>query len=404
MLDINIRIACPSFTKHCARECVLLVLAFVLVAGQVHSLNKTQLTQLRIAIVNGVPFHMDLVAGLLHVLAPYEKNLDVFLHSTVISSNLDGSRDLVRGSNARFFRAEIKRSRIEQYDMAVLVSPDYELEANQQILTYIKPKLTVAIVHNSDFRRLQHILELHEHLELVTLSPHVANTLAASTATAVSWMLPSYPFQPSAPCVKASSQQLKGPECFSGFSVQGKFSNLRRNYSRIWDQTIKHIHEIKQTKSSQLFQLHIMGKGAPHRLNIPPLLKKYVRVHWQLPYLEYYEQIYKTLALIPALGSPKYYRTKFSSTALTSLTTGTPLIVNEDFLQAYSFITPETAWLQQKGAEELDTMLWILQRTPSEVLKLRQRLQNLRTTLNQRSLELLESFMARACNLTLAKA
>lgn len=47
---------------------------------------------MRIAVVNGVSFHFEVLAGLLHVLKPYAQHVDVFMSPWVRKENYDGAR------------------------------------------------------------------------------------------------------------------------------------------------------------------------------------------------------------------------------------------------------------------------------------------------------------------------
>ena len=49
--------------------------------------------KLRIAIINGVSFHFEVLAGILHVLKPYESSIDVFMSPWIKKENYDGQLD-----------------------------------------------------------------------------------------------------------------------------------------------------------------------------------------------------------------------------------------------------------------------------------------------------------------------
>jgi hypothetical protein len=143
-----------------------------------------------------------------------------------------GAWDLVRWSRATFksINAKIEHG----YDLAILISPDYELHQNQQVLDAMKPRLTLAMVHNADFANMSSLVGMREALELLSLSPHVAEALAGATGRKTDWLLPIYPVRPEPDCV-AGPGSLMGM-CLRGFAMQGKFSNLRRNYTSVWSQ------------------------------------------------------------------------------------------------------------------------------------------------------------------------
>ena len=97
---------------------------------------------------------------------------------------------------------------------------------------------------------------------------------------------------------------------------QGKFSNLRRNYSAMWSQISGRINDVKsdakvmflkmkyfnshlpdlllRSKVARLFHMNILGKG-PDRLKLPLELQPHVSVHRRLPFQAFYSVICHTL-------------------------------------------------------------------------------------------------------------
>jgi hypothetical protein len=57
------------------------------------------------------------------------------------------------------------------------------------------------------------------------------------------------------------------------------------------------------------------------------------------------------------LGSPAYLRSKMSSTLVSSLITGTPVVADEAMLKAYSFLHRGDVFLMEPGEDEVDAML-----------------------------------------------
>ena len=160
-----------------------------------------------------------------------------------------GAWDLVKWSKATFrsTNANIRSLKIN-YGLAILVSPDYELPANKKLLDQMNPRITVAIVHNSDFSEMESLLNLSSNMELLSLSPHVSDSLTKATGRKASWMLPVLPVRPDPDCTASlsSKSQLEAENapCLRGFAMQGKFSNLRRNYSAMWDQIERNIDAV----------------------------------------------------------------------------------------------------------------------------------------------------------------
>jgi hypothetical protein len=101
------RMAAASSTLVALAICCMLCAvarASVLVAADseplVPTLNyKSKCPKLRIAIVNGVSFHFEILAGMLHVLKPYDKCIDVYMSPWIRKENYDGARCSARGSH-----------------------------------------------------------------------------------------------------------------------------------------------------------------------------------------------------------------------------------------------------------------------------------------------------------------
>lgn len=272
--------------------------------------TSTRCPQLRIALVNGVSFHFEILSGLLYLLTPYNKHLDVYLGPYTRSQNYDGVWDLIRWSKASFKRTtDNLQAKGLSYDLVILVSPDYELEVNEKLVRQMKPKLLLCIVHNSDYAQMDRLLALSRNLELLTLSPHVAKSLTLATKRDADWMLAVYPFHPETGCAAPgqaqglSRQQLLGM-CIRGFALQGKFSNLRRNYTALWQQIARHSEELRDPQLAKMFHLNVLGKG-PNRLGLASELEAHVTVHQRLAFKQFYNIISHNVALVPSLANPK---------------------------------------------------------------------------------------------------
>lgn len=148
----------------------------------------------RMALINGVNFHFEVLSGLLHVLRPYHKYIDVFLSPHSRTANFDGAWDLVRWSKVTFRKTDVKPGALKvKYDIVILVSPDYELETNEALVQQMQPKLLICIVHNSDFKDMDRLLQFSDNMELLSLAPHAAASLAKYTKRKTDWMLSVYP-------------------------------------------------------------------------------------------------------------------------------------------------------------------------------------------------------------------
>jgi hypothetical protein len=67
-------------------------------------------------------------------------------------------------------------------------------------------------------------------------------------------------------------------------------------------------------------------------------------------------QIHHTHALLMLLGSNNYLLQKMSSTVVSSLMTGTPIIADAKVLKSYTFLKPEHVHLMGPGETEMDVM------------------------------------------------
>lgn len=157
--------------------------------------------RLKIAVVNGVNFHFEVLSGVLHVLQPYERNVHIFLSPYVHTANFDGAFELVQWARSSFKRTTIALEKLQgPFDLIILVSPDYELQQNEQLIAYMNGTLAVSIVHNPGNEYMDKLQALTPRTELVTLSPHVAAALGQVVGTKIDWMLSVYPVPVADPC------------------------------------------------------------------------------------------------------------------------------------------------------------------------------------------------------------
>lgn len=68
--------------------------------------TRDQCPRLRIGIINGVNFHFEVLSGLIHLLQPYERHIDVFLSPYARTANFDGAWELVKWSRCTFRRTD----------------------------------------------------------------------------------------------------------------------------------------------------------------------------------------------------------------------------------------------------------------------------------------------------------
>jgi hypothetical protein len=134
--------------------------------------------------------------------------------------------------------------------------------------------------------------------------------------------------------------------CLKGFAIQGNMDSRRRNYTQIWDQLDQRINGSAALRSDDRFCVNVVGTGSPAKLGIPERLAARVLPHADLRFEAFYETIHRNFALIPAMVSEAYYDRKFSSTIITSLVTGVPIIVQYKFLTAYTFMSKDNVYMQ----------------------------------------------------------
>ena len=163
----------------------------------------------------------------------------------------------MRWSKATFrsTNANVRSLKLD-YSLAILVSPDYEVSQNKKLLDQMRPRLTIAVVHNADFAEMPALLNLSLTMELLTLSPHVAKSLAEATGRATDWMLPVYPVRPEPDCAASLSasdleQPVGEPACLRGFAMQGKL--LSGPHFRFLLPSEQHPHDMPSSLPEILF-------------------------------------------------------------------------------------------------------------------------------------------------------
>lgn len=367
---------------------------------------------LRIALINGVPYHYDVTAGLLYTLRPYTKRLDVILNRYTRSGTADGAWDVLKWSKGSFkyLTPALVQKEPPEYDLAILVSADYEPPENLEVLRKLRLKTIVAIVHNHDYKDLSKLMSWTKDVRLLTLSPHVADAVEEAARKAappgklpppVDWALPTLPFKPRTSCLHATEVDLMGG-CVHGFVLQGKFSNLRRNYSSIWTQISTRLPDLTAGPSAHFFGIKVLGKGDDARLNIPEDLMPHAKIMKRLQFRSFWDVIHHSFALIPALASDKYYNGKFSSTIVTSLTAGTPVIADDRFLAAYRMFTNASVYYQAPGEQEVDVMLRVMRTPALQVRAVRHALVEVRRQLNVQAGEYFKGVLEDVCRIAVA--
>jgi hypothetical protein len=118
-----------------------------------------------------------------------------------------------------------------------------------------------------------------------------------------------------------------------------------------------------------------------------------VAVYKNPPYPVFYDAVYHSYALVPMLASPLYYRSKFSSTVLTSFITGVPIIADAAFMGAYTMIEHDAVYYQEIGSNELDVMFNVVRMPVEEMWRTRMALDGLRTRINARAASMIAGWL-----------
>jgi hypothetical protein len=147
-------------------------------------------------------FHLEVVGGLMHVLAPYAATTTVYLHplnfpvrppSVVIDfAAVDillswphacmhmqdrpvdfGFVDIIKRQKSVQIRGLPVLS-MPHHDILIFVSPEYRIDYVREFIERSQPKAVIALIHNGDAEGVMHMRQLHPNVHLFTLSPHVA--------------------------------------------------------------------------------------------------------------------------------------------------------------------------------------------------------------------------------------
>jgi len=227
--------------------------------------------------------------------------------------------------------------------------------------------------------------ELAKGSAILSLAPHVANFVANRSSLPTEWILPIYPYHPANVC--ALNDLTSGRQCLKGFSVQGRIEKSRRNYTEMWDQIGNYRKEHGAVAVSN-FRLNILGEVV-EAFAVPSQVADLVAVYKNPPYPLFYDVVHHSYGLVPMLANPQYYKSKFSSTVLTSMITGVPIIADKAFMEAYTFMDRAAVYYQDEKATELDVMFKVVRSDPQEMWRTRKGTEDLRNKMNARAKELL---------------
>ncbi|PNW77999.1 hypothetical protein CHLRE_10g460250v5 [Chlamydomonas reinhardtii] len=188
-----------------------------------------------------------------------------------------------------------------------------------------------------------------------------------------------------------------------GFACQGRQDARRRSYDTLWRELQEAVAAATSDASSssssnsgrQLTaaapppppRLKVLGRsvGPQSGAGVPVSVRPLVSRVTNAPYPVFYRHLSCSLALLPLFAEDSYYTTKFSSTVLASLTTGTPILADERLLAAYSFLQPaeEHVWLQAPGEGLVAAMQRVAAEPAAAAQRRRAGLAALRARLNR---------------------
>ena len=330
-------------------------------------------------------FHLEVVGGLLHVLAPYADTTTLYLHPLNFPGrSIDfGFMDLLQGYNAQLRGLPVLS--MPHHDVLIFVSPEYRIDYVREFIERSRPKAVVAFIHNGDADTVTQMPTLHPNLHIVTLAPHVAEFSSPRlNVTHLEWFLPLIGHNASSPCPEDATGS-----CLAGFAIQGAMDSRRRNYSQIWEEMEGHLASSSDLAGDPRYMVNVVGSGSPDKLEVPAALQnsKQPRVvpHVNLGFKAFYDVIYHNLGLIPTLASDSYYDRKFSSTVISSLVTSCPLIVTRRFLESYTFLDSRHVFVQEDKETTMDAALRLLRSPPSAIAALRGAINDKREELNKRA-------------------
>jgi hypothetical protein len=165
---------------------------------------------LKIAIVNQVHFHLEVVAGAMHVLKPLTSGpVTVFLPAKVLKTNWYGFRNWLADKEGFEWKECKEYDGTSTYDLVLFISPEYNTAWVAQVTEQMKPKVALYYVHNGHIpdAEFNKIKALSPKFPLLTLSPHVAKNISARAAPVEpQWVLPIFPYTPASVCSLADIQ------------------------------------------------------------------------------------------------------------------------------------------------------------------------------------------------------
>ncbi|PNH08813.1 hypothetical protein TSOC_004606, partial [Tetrabaena socialis] len=356
----------------------------------------------------------EVAAGYINVLASRVDALDVFLAAATMRGLRGFKEWMAVPPNVRLL--PLPKKSFPSRRVLIFLSPEYNAGYVEKTIKASQPDTVILLIHNGPSKAVERFLELPVRvLHFMTLAPHVAGYLGKRLNKTVHWALPVMPFKPPDPCawgpgplnpagLNASSGQaasevrqpnasapLNISSCISGFAIQGQFEAHRRNYPLLWDEINRRGDELENPR----FHVDILGSGDAKALKIPKEIDGLVRLHHGVSYPVYYNILHHTFALLPLLASSSYLQHKFTSTVISSFSSGVPMLVDPKFHGVYQYLHTDgfmQCFFQQLPGETLvDSMIRIMHSKDSYQQGVREALVLQRQKLNDHAGEVLLS-------------
>jgi len=126
---------------------------------------------------------------------------------------------------------------------------------------------------------------------------------------------------------------------------------------------------------------------------IPEHLQNLVFMHSHYDFPEYFSLLSRSMAILPAFATHKYFEDRASSTIATSVIAGVPLVATKELLEKYSYVEEEGAWLQEDGEEEIMTWLRVLKYGKEEWEGRKRRVRALRSRLIKENIRIVKDVL-----------
>jgi hypothetical protein len=240
----------------------------------------------------------------------------------------------------------------------VFVSAQEERHFHQKhfsaALKNMAPRSVVGILHNSGRVALARaVADSHPDgpTALMALSHMTRESVQRNLGvlpnnTHVGWMLPTLSLEVGGPCA--------GPmaPCRTHFTIQGNMDGGRRNYGDVVDGVAALAPQLAAAGA----RLNIVGQGVPPVF--PEAAAGLINCHANLSFSAYYDQLSASVALVPTLASAEYLDgTRITSTLVSSLITGVPVLATDEFMSVYTELPPACYYRQDGGESVAAAML-----------------------------------------------